>query len=181
MNVTKLTLTPFPRTLAPRSFALCLLSATSVAGELPRSACETLPGTYLATETDREGVFASRSLLTFTADGNLLVTDSRHSEAPEPSNPVSPGQGSWHCVASTPAGLEIEAVALHFATAGQDGLQNIQRVNYRLKLDAAGTGLTGTEDLMVADATDLEGAEPISDPGELIDTFGIDAIKLIQP
>ena len=179
--MTKLTLTALRPTLATGICTLCLLSATGVAGEQPHSTCDALPGTYVATATDREGVFASRTLMTFTADGALLVTDAGQSGAPQPFNPISSSQGVWHCVTSTPEGLEIEAIAVNFTLADQDGLQTIGRLNYELKLNAARADLTGTAELFVAVSTDLESAEPVTDPGELIETFGIDAVKLPLP
>lgn len=74
--------------------------------------------------------------------------------------------------------MKIEAITVNFALADQDGLQTLERIDYELKLNDAGAGLTGTARLMVAISSDLEGAEPISEPGELIETFSIKGAKI---
>jgi hypothetical protein len=59
-----------------------------------RDACDGLVGTYVTTFTDREGVFSSRGLMTFTASGVLLVNDSAQGGVPGIWDPFSATQGT---------------------------------------------------------------------------------------
>lgn len=131
--------------------------------------------------TDREDVFTSRALLTLTADGGLLVTDSGLLGGPDSPSPVYTAQGSWRCYAMQPEALDIEAVAVNLALPGRDGLPGFGRIDYRLTSSTAGATLTGSAELRRFDSSDLEGAEPMTDPGDLVDRLHIEAVKLTAP
>lgn len=74
-------------------------------------------GTYLTTIFDSTGKFASRSLITLIADGNILVTDSNQGgvyQGKNQFNPFTTSHGSWKCNKNG----DISATILNFNLSG---------------------------------------------------------------
>jgi hypothetical protein len=83
--------------------------------DLGQASCrDFVAGTYLTTISDSTGNFASRSLITLTTDGNILVADSNQGGVSGVYNPFSAAHGSWKCQKNG----DIAATALNFNLSG---------------------------------------------------------------
>jgi len=165
---------------AAPALVLCLAgtSPSAHAGEPDLAACHDLAGTYVTVVTDREGVFASRGLMTFMADGVFLDTDSAQGGVPGVFEPFTTVQGAWRCAGTAKGRLEVVATGLNFVLPGNERPQAFGRTDYRLTLDAAKGVLSGTVELRFTQDADLEAADPLGRPGPLFDTFQVDGQRL---
>ena len=163
--------------------AVTLAAAASAA--LPAAAeplgCRLLPGTYVTTITDIEGVFASRGIVTFAPGGGLLVTDSRQGGQTGVYDPFSAGQGAWSCGPGEAGGIAFSAISLNFTTPPGSAGSNFGRVDYQGTLDTTDGAISGTISLRFSEAGDLEAANPISDPGAVLETFSFEGRRLTAP
>ena len=162
------------------ALALCLagMSPVTTAGEADPAACRALAGTYVTAITDREGVFASRGLLTFVADGVFLDTDSAQGGVPGVFDPFTTVQGAWRCAGALDGRIEVVATGLNFVVPGNERPHAFGRTDYRLTLDTASGTLSGTVELRFTPDADLEAADPVGKPGPLFDTFHVDGQRL---
>ena len=162
-----------------------LIAVWSLAPTLPGvaatklAACAGIAGTYVTTITDREGVFASRGLMTFTSDGLLLVSDSAQGGVPGVWDPFSPTQGAWKCLEAGSEKLSITAVGLNFVLPGDGRTPSFGRVEYQASLDLKTGRLSGSAILRFASGNDLEGIAPIDQPGPVLDEFQFDGKRLV--
>ncbi|MDF5730337.1 MAG: hypothetical protein PUP92_20525 [Rhizonema sp. PD38] len=125
-------------------FTICALSALSIPDVLSQSPAASQPinttseqascsklvtGTYLTTISTSNGAFASRSLITLTPSGNILVADSNQNGVPGAFGPFGEAQGAWKCTRNG----EITATTLNFSyptTEGSSG--SIGKSNYSI-------------------------------------------------
>ncbi|MEN8260320.1 MAG: hypothetical protein ABFS02_07010 [Pseudomonadota bacterium] len=162
-----------------------LVAAWSLGPTLPSvaatdlAACAGVVGTYVTTITDKEGVFASRGLMTFTSDGLLLVSDSAQGGVPGVWDPFSPMQGAWKCVEAGSDKLSINAVGLNFVLPSDGRTSSFGRVEYQASLDIKTGMLSGSATLRFASGNDLEGIDPIDQPGSVLDEFQFDGKRLM--
>lgn len=147
----------------------------------PRPACGALAGTYVTTFTDKEEVFSSRGLMTFTSDGILVVSDSAQGGVPGVWDPFSTAQGTWKCVSEEAGKLVIRAVGLNFVLPSDGSPPSFGRVDYEAGLDTGTGALSGTAILRFASGEDLESAAPVEDPGELVDAFDFEGKRVVIP
>lgn len=171
------------QSLSARALALTVICLAGTfqaahAGEPNLAACRDLAGTYVTVVTDREGVFASRGLLTFMADGVFLDTDSAQGGVPGVFEPFTTVQGAWRCAGTAQGRLEAVATGLNFVLPGNERPQAFGRTDYRLTLDAAKGVLSGTVELRFTQDADLEAADPLGRPGPLFDSFQVDGQRL---
>jgi hypothetical protein len=128
-----------------------------------QKACRTVPGTYLTTISTSNGEFASRSLITLTADGNILVADSNQGGVAGVFNPFSNSQGAWKC-----RNGEITAKVLNFTLSGSEGSTGgIARENFSVRFNRRTQTLQGTINLRLFDLN----ANPQEDNGSDGGTF----------
>jgi hypothetical protein len=163
--------------------ALGLLSWLG-AGCTPEAAadpCRDVAGTYLTTINDIEGVFASRGLVTFTADGAFLVGDSGQGGSPGVYEPFSLGQGSWACDAAGPGAVKVKATALNFTLPDSNARRALGRVDYEATLDPEGLTISGTVALRFTPEGDLEASDPIGAPGEVAEEFSFSGKRVVAP
>jgi hypothetical protein len=160
--------------------AAILASATSPAATEPLG-CRLLPGTYVTTITDIEGVFASRGIVTFTPEGGLLATDSRQGGQTGVYDPFSAGQGAWSCAAGEDGNIAFSALSLTFTTPPGSAGSNFGRVDYEGTLDTASGEISGTVSLRFSEAGDLEAADPIAAAGEVFETFSFEGQRVVAP
>ncbi|MUG94857.1 hypothetical protein F7734_21825 [Scytonema sp. UIC 10036] len=154
-------------------FAICAVSTFSVpASSLHPVAAEQVDthsyradfrkfaGTYLITVSTSNGEFASRSIITFTQDGNFFVVDSNQGGVPGQFNPFSDSQGSWKYSDNQ----EIIATALNFSYPGSSGSAGIARQNYRVTFNPQTKTLQGEITLRFYDlkANPLETNAPVA-------------------
>lgn len=160
--------------------ALCLAGTmpSAQAGAAGLEVCRGLAGTYVTAVSDREGVFASRGLLTFTGDGVFLDTDSAQGGVPGVFEPFTTVQGAWQCSSAQGGRLEVVATGLNFVLPGNERPQAFGRTDYRLTLDTATGSLSGSVELRFTQDADLEGADPLGKPGPLVDTFQVEGRRL---
>lgn len=111
-------------------------------------------GTYLTTISDSTGKFASRSLITLTTDGNILVTDSNQGgvyQGKNQFNPFTTSQGSWKCNNNG----NITATILNFNLSGSLPLASnplsIGGQNYSIRFNQSTQTLQGTIQLRFFD------------------------------
>jgi len=154
------------------------LGSTSVMAA-ERADCLALVGTYVTTVTDREGVFSSRGLLTFTADGVLLVSDSAQGGVPEVWDPFSPTQGTWNCEAADAEKITIRALGLNFVLPTDGRSPSFGRVDDEATLDTKSDVLSRKASLSFTSGKDPEGIDPIEKPGPLVDEFQFDGKRLV--
>lgn len=160
--------------------AACALAVSGTATAEPLG-CRLAPGVYLTLISDIEGVFASRSLISLLPGGVMMSTDSRQGGQEGVYEPFTSGQGAWSCDEAGDGRLEIRAVALTFtASPGRSG-SGLGRVDYEATLDPATGGMEGTVSLRLTNAQDLEGSDPIADPGEVQEVFGFSAHRVEAP
>jgi hypothetical protein len=87
-----------------------LATAQSEAQTLFANKCRSfVTGTYLTTIVDANGQFASRGVITLTADGNLFVIDSNQGGVEKVFNPFGDTQGAYTCTSNQ----EISAVGIN--------------------------------------------------------------------
>jgi hypothetical protein len=99
-----------------------------------------VPGTYLITVNASGGNFSSRSLVTFTSAGNLLVVDSNQDGVEGEFNPFSDQQGAWKCTGRR----AITARTLDFTFVGSvSDTKGIARLDYTATFDWGFRTLTG--------------------------------------
>lgn len=165
-----------------------VLLLTATAGFTPswvaasESSCESVVGTYLTTITDREGVFSSRGLMTFAPAGVLIMSDSAQGGVPGVWDPFSSSQGAWRCMSSDDGKLQVGAVGLNFVLPADGRPPSVGRVDYQANLDTGSDELSGKATLHLSNATDLEGANPMSKPGKVVDEFQFDGIRVtVEP
>lgn len=162
-----------------------LIAAGSVGSTLPSvaatdlAACAGVAGTYVTTITDREGVFTSRGLMTFTPGGLLLVSDSAQGGVPGVWDPFSSTQGAWKCLKAGREQLSINAVGLNFVLPGDGRTPSFGRVEYQASLDIKTGILSGSATLRFASGNDLEGIDPIDRPAPVVDEFHFDGKRLV--
>lgn len=159
------------------SAALTLFSVAPSSAEAMN--CRLLPGSYVTTITDIEGVFASRSIMTFVPGGALVVTDSRQGGQTGVYEPFSAGQGSWSCETRDDS-TGFSALSLTFTTPPGSAGSKFGRVDYEGVVDSASGGISGQLSLRISESRDLEGADPLSNPGEVLETFDFSGQR-IQP
>ncbi len=162
------------RYLAASALIASTLVAASGSGQAQDASlapCAVLAGTYLTTVTDIEDVFASRGLITFTADGSFLVNDSGQGGTPGVFQPFSLGQGAWKCNGKQADKVKAEAVSLTFVLPSADQPQSFGRVDYRAELDLKTQEIAGSIKLSFTREGDLEGADPVNTPGPLFEEF----------
>lgn len=163
---------PSIRTLGLALAALACLAPRPAAAQAPSlDACGALVGTWVTTITDIEGVFASRSLITLTGDGIVLVNDSGQGGVPGIFEPFTSSQGAWKCVAKSAGNVEAAATALNFVLPKSGRSTAFGRVDYKAVLDLKTGQLAGTVALYFTREGDLESADPIGDPGKAFEEF----------
>jgi hypothetical protein len=142
-------------------------------------ACAGIAGTYVTIFTDREGVFSSRGLMTFTSDGVLLVTDSAQGGVPGVWDPFSAAHGAWSCVAADGGKLSVSAMGLNFVLPTDGRTPAFARVDYQASLEVKTGMLSGSATLRIGSGQDLEGADPVARPGRLVDEFHFDGARVV--
>ena len=145
------------------------------------AACRLLPGTYLTTITDIEGVFASRGLVTFLPGGSLIVNDSRQGGQAEVYEPFSTGQGAWSCKSGEDGKPVFEALSLTFTTPHSSAGSRIGHVNYEGEIDTSNGAISGHMSLLLSTSQDLESDDPIVDPGEVLEKFDFVGMRIEMP
>jgi len=166
------------RALASAVLCLGVAAPAAYAGEPDLVACRALAGTYVTAITDREGVFASRGLLTFMTDGVFLDTDSAQGGVPGVFEPFTTVQGAWRCAGAASGRLEVIATGLNFVLPGNERPHAFGRTDYRIAVDAATGRLSGSVELRFTGDADLEAADPVGQPGPLFDTFHVEGQRL---
>lgn len=156
--------------------SLTLASVDTKAAE-PVS-CEGITGTYVTTITDREGVFASRGVITFAAGGIILVSDSAQGGVPGVWEPFSNGQGEWQCLGAEGDSKNLSAVALNFVLPKDGSSPSFGRVDYKITIDPKKGTMEGSAALMLKPGGDIEAEDPLNEPGKVIDEFHLDGVKL---
>lgn len=136
-----------------------------------RPACGGIVGSYVTTFSDREEVFSSRGLMSFTSDGILLVNDSAQGGMPDVWDPFSTAQGAWKCLAEDTEKLSVSAFGLNFVLPADGRTPFFARVDYEASLDTKTGKLSGSATLSFTSGEDLEGADPIDKSGPVADKF----------
>ena len=149
------------------------------AAETGLAACGSVVGTYVTTFSDREGVFSSRGLMTFTSDGIFLMSDSAQGGVPGIYDPFGSAQGAWSCLAADGEKLSISAVGLNFVLPADGRTPSFGRVDYQAGLDTKSGMLSGSATLRITAGKDLEGADPIDKPGPVVDKFHFDGERVV--
>jgi len=165
------------------SVALLLLvkPGTGLAQDSSLEPCRALAGTYVTTITDIENVFASRGLITFTADGSFIVNDSGQGGTPGIFLPFSLGQGAWKCAAGGDGKVKADAISLTFVLPGTGQPPSFGRVDYQAELDRKTQDISGTITLSFTREGDLEGADPIKNPGPAFEKFQFFGQRVVVP
>jgi hypothetical protein len=97
-------------------------------------------GTYLTTILDAKGQFASRGVITLTADGNIFVTDSNQGGVARVFNPFGDTQGVYTCTGNR----EIRATGVNFGFSGPDGVNDIARSDIKAMFNQSTQSVQGT-------------------------------------
>ena len=174
---------------SPRSARRALLSAGLAAGlaaafvQAPAAEadCAAAVGTYLTSISDREGVFSSRGLMTFAAGGVLTMSDSAQGGVPGAWDPFSSSQGAWRCEAGKDGTLDAAAVALNFVLPADGRRPALARVDYKIHFEPGNGAISGSATLHLTDGMDLEAANPMEQPGKLMDEFQFDGVRVTLP
>jgi hypothetical protein len=170
----------FRRASVTTSFIAAIGSMTLLGAACEdRVACGGLVGSYVTSITDKEGVFSSRGLMTFTSDGLLVISDSAQGGVPGLWDPFSTAQGAWKCLAEEGEKLSISAVGLNFVLPPDGGSPSIGRVDYLASLDTRTGNLSGSAKLRFTPDEDLESAAPVDNPGDLADEFDIEGVRVV--
>ena len=114
---------------------------------------------------------ASRSIMTFVPGGALLVTDSRQGGQTGVYDPFSAGQGNWSCTDAADGSTGFSGLSLTFTTPPGSAGSKFGRVDYDGAIDPANGSISGKLSLRISEARDLEGADPLANPGEILETF----------
>jgi hypothetical protein len=162
-------------------FSMAALTRQGSAEAAESLECRLVPGTYITTITDIEGVFASRGIVTFTREGGVLVTDSRQGGQTGVYDPFSAGQGAWSCSSVEDGSIAFSAISINFTTPPGSAGSNFGRVDYEGTLDPSNGEISGTISLRISDSGDLEAAEPIAAPGEVLETFSFAGQRVVPP
>ena len=156
-------------------FTICALSALSIPDVLSlrpaaaepinttsdQAGCGKLvTGTYVTTISTSNGEFASRSIITLTPGGNILVADSNQGGVPGVFNPFTETQGAWKCTKNG----EITAKVFNFSLTGPEGTAvGLARQNYSVTFDRQTQTVQGTIKLrfldLNANSLDADGSD----------------------
>ncbi|MBM3543572.1 MAG: hypothetical protein FJX44_03560 [Alphaproteobacteria bacterium] len=110
---------------------IALVAGPAAAQAEVRSACKDLLGTYLTTNTAKNGSFTSRSLLSFGGQGLVLFADSGQSGEHGFAS-FTDSRGAWRCVVGDGGKVKVKATTLDF-TASADGSEGkIGRLDFDL-------------------------------------------------
>ena len=115
--------------------------------------------------------------MTFVPGGTLLVTDSRQGGQTGVYEPFSAGQGSWSCETKEDT-TGFSALSLTFTTPPGSAGSKFGRVDYEGTIDPAGNGISGKLSLRISESRDLEGADPLGNPGEVLETFDFSGTRI---
>lgn len=166
------------RTLFLAATILGLAASQTQAADL---GCRLLPGSYLTTITDIEGVFASRGVVTFIPGGVLIVADSRQGGQTGVYDPFSVGQGAWTCAKNQKGKIAFHAISITFTTPPGSAGSQIGHVDYAGVVDTTSGEIEGNLSLRLSDTQDLEGQDPISNPGEVLEKFDFSGKRIRLP
>ncbi len=162
-----------------------LLMAGSRAGTAQQAAadpCNGIVGTYVVSITDIEGVFASRQIVSFLPGGIYLVRDSgAQRRFPGVFEPFPIGQGVWKCAESGSDGLGIDAMVLAFTRPQAERRRGFARADYKVSFDSAANTISARITLRLTAEGDIEAADPIGDPGPVIEQFGMEGERVVLP
>jgi hypothetical protein len=122
-------------------------------------------GTYLTTITDTNGQFASRGVITFSADGNFFVTDSNQGGVEGVFNPFGDTQGTYVCTSNQ----EIRAVGINFGFSGPDGANDIARSDIGATVARQSRELRGS----ITVTSFALNADPLAGGGSVVGTFQV--------
>jgi hypothetical protein len=162
--------------------ALAMSPCSAAAEEGSAPSCDGLVGTYVTTITDREGVFASRGLMSFATGGVMIMSDSAQGGVPGVWDPFSSSQGAWRCLGSEDGKLQVGAVGLNFVLPRDGRRPAMGRVDYEAGLDTVSGTLSGKATLRLFDAMDLEATDPIASRGKLVDEFELEGTRVtVEP
>lgn len=143
-----------------------LASAQSQAQSNTSKGCRNIfTGTYLTTISDAKGQFASRGVITFSADGNFFVTDSNQGGVKGVFNPFGDTQGTYVCTSNQ----EIRAVGINFGFSGPDGANDIARSDIQATVDRQSRALQGS---ITVKAFALN-TNPLAGGGSVVGTFQV--------
>ncbi|MEH2385293.1 MAG: hypothetical protein V7K14_05790 [Nostoc sp.] len=151
------------------TLTICVLSALTIPaiGNLhkveaqPITDCHKLvTGTYLTTNSGNFGLF--RGIITFTADGNVFVSDSFQSGVPSV-QPFGNIQGSWKCIGDR----EISATTLNFNYQTAKLPASIGRGDFRAKFEPKTGTVQATATLRIFNIK----ANPLNDYAPVAGTF----------
>ncbi len=143
--------------------------------------CRMLPGTYVTTITDIEGVFASRGIVTFFPSGILITTDSRQGGQTGVYDPFSAGQGAWSCSEGGGGSVRFSGLSLTFTMPPGSSGSKFGRVDYTGTIDPNTAQISGELSLRLSEAQDLEGADPLGNQGEVLETFNFVGSRVVAP
>jgi hypothetical protein len=143
-----------------------LASAQSQAQSNASRGCRNIfTGTYLTTIADGKGQFASRGVITFSADGNFFVTDSNQGGVEGVFNPFGDTQGTYVCTSNQ----EIRAVGINFGFSGRDGVNDIARSDIRATVARQSGALQGS----ITVTSFALNADPLASGGSVVGTFQV--------
>jgi hypothetical protein len=120
-------------------------------------------GTYLMTVSDAKGQFASRAVITFSADGNFFVTDSNQGGVKGVFNPFGDTQGTYVCTSNQ----TIRAVGINFGFSGPDGTNDIARSDIQATVNRQSRSLQGS----ITVKSFALNANPLAGGGSVVGTF----------
>ena len=171
---------PARPTVRALGLALAALACLTPRPAAALEACRALVGTWVTSITDIEGVFASRSLLTLTGDGIVLVNDSGQGGVPGIFEPFTTGRGAWRCLAGA-GKVEAAATALNFVLPRSGRPTAFGRVDYKAALDPGTGELSGSIALYFTAEGDLESADPIAATGKAFERFQFTGRRVTAP
>ena len=151
------------------------------AAEPVNNACQEMSGVYMITITDIEGVYASRGIITFAPGGTMIVNDSRQGGQPGVYEPFSSGQGAWRCEADGADAYRFDAMAITFTFPGEGQRQAFGRIDYAGSVNRETKRLTGKLSLRLSPDQDLEVADPVANPGPVVEEFGVEGARVELP
>ncbi|HET7716642.1 MAG TPA: hypothetical protein VFK86_13545 [Bauldia sp.] len=146
----------------------------------PLAACAEAVGAYLSANHGKEAgnAFASRSLLSLSADGLVTFADSGQGGG-EGFAPFTGGQGAWRCLASDAGSLRLSATILDFTLATPDWPNHrIGRLDIDATVEATKGTMNGTMTLLMApfDGDPFTAAELVPDAAG-----PFDAVRIVAP
>lgn len=122
--------------------------------------------TYIITNTDSTGAFASRGVITFNADHGLFVIDSGQGG---PSAHFTSQQGTW----GLGSGGMLEGRTIDFDLPPAS---DVARLDYTFKFESNGS-ISGTVKLYIFPLT----ANPLDGGGTLVGTFNFTGYRVTLP